>query len=651
LSSVSILVFCQDLGFYSWGTLHLLLFLSSNCSQVFLLLGGYYWVPAKAAFPYLTDPKTEVTKTTSLENTQHDDPTFPKVLLFITTHFSPAHQAHLQKCWPHSIAKSKLLQRSDIFVFSTGPVNQTLIESVFSRNRIFVHEEPNPGYHQGAILGLKLAGEYGWFDNYDWVIRSNPDVLIKNETEILNILLDPDIDGIFMNCYTPPFVRLHTDWSAFRPRALPQNPFTSSIVYAEEAFTEDMQPILESEKFAWLPFSYTDSPGSCRVVGDVVVHLHLFPDCEDEIDEPSIMMKTRSMFFMGKILFEVYADKSYSIEWCNFFRPDIHPGLQQLVYHFVTCQDDQLGDKLGKHYGGYALANAAELPYTMTCGDESTNRPYQSILAILQVDVSPSGPSPTDAFGETYNALEICQSGSVPDGNYPVGVDLVSDIIRQDMWRVVEVDTANNGFFEPDDAVIHIQLGGSLYSSSGQHEHDALIPHRSYSLLIEQATLERGPILSISIIITFLEGSDLNEDMDERSILVAHNLYKHLEETFPDANVTMYSTHIEPASRAYSRLVRAKKVSICGPATFCTFPVLGNRDAIGYILNGENYTLNPWSVRAAYKYENINIFSAPALGNAYIEGLSNHDLLVWLNHQNPSIGYVSIRDNPLMRYH
>jgi hypothetical protein len=161
----------------------------------------------------------------------------------------------------------------------------------------------------------------------------------------------------------------------------------------------------------------------------------------------------------------------------------------------------------------------------------------------------------------------------------------------------------------------------------------------------------RGAILSISIIITFLEGSDLKDDADERSNLVAHNLYKHLQETFPDAAVAIYSTHVEPISRAFSRLVRAKKVSICGPATFCTFPVLGNRDAIGYILNGEGYTLNPWSDRAADKYENINIFSAPALGNAYIEGLSNHDLLVWLNHQNPNIGYVSIRDNPLMRYH
>jgi len=281
------------------------------------------------------------------------------------------------------------------------------------------------------------------------------------------------------------------------------------------------------------------------------------------------------MFFMEKNLFEVYADKIFSIEWCNFFRPDIHPellevSLQQLVFHFVSCQEDQLGDKLGQHYGRYALANAAALPYSMTCGDESTNRPYQSILAILQVDISQSGPAPTDAFGETYNALEVCHSGSV------VGVDLVSDIIRQDMWRVVEADEANNGLFEPDDAVIHIQLGGSLSSSSGQHEHDALIPHRSYSLLIEQASLVRGPIVNISIIITFLEGSDLNGNMDERSNLVAHNLYKHLEETFPDAAVTMYSTHIEPASRAYSRLVRAKKVSICGPATlhFVLFPFL-----------------------------------------------------------------------------
>ncbi|MFN9979032.1 MAG: hypothetical protein ACK53Y_03920, partial [bacterium] len=131
-----------------------------------------------------------------------------------------------------------------------------------------------------------------------------------------------------------------------------------------------MQPILESQKFTLLPFSYTDFPGSCRVVGDVVVHLHKFPNCEDDIDEPSIMIKTRSFLFMGKVLFEVDTDK---IPSCNHFRPDIHPellevSLQRLAYHFVTCQDDQLGDKLGQHYGRYALANAAELPYTMTCG-------------------------------------------------------------------------------------------------------------------------------------------------------------------------------------------------------------------------------------------------------------------------------------------
>jgi len=41
--------------------------------------------------------------------------------------------------------------------------------------------------------------------------------------------------------------------------------------------------------------------------------LHNFPDYEDEIDEPSKMMKTRSMIFMEKIPFGVYASKIYSI--------------------------------------------------------------------------------------------------------------------------------------------------------------------------------------------------------------------------------------------------------------------------------------------------------------------------------------------------
>jgi hypothetical protein len=97
-------------------------------------------------------------------------------------------------------------------------------------------------------------------------------------------------------------------------------------------------------------------------------------------------------------------------------------------------------------------------------------------------------------------------------------------------------------------------------------------------------------------------------------------------------------------------LIRAKKASICGPATFCTFPVLANRDGIGYILNGDGYTLNPWASRASLKYENIEVFGAPTLGNKFIEELSDHDLFVWLNHQNPNIGYISIRDNPLVRY-
>ncbi len=58
-------------------------------------------------------------------------------------------------------------------------------ENVFRNNYLQVHEEPNPGYQEGAMLALSVAGGNRWFRPYDWVIRLNPDVLILTQMEAL----------------------------------------------------------------------------------------------------------------------------------------------------------------------------------------------------------------------------------------------------------------------------------------------------------------------------------------------------------------------------------------------------------------------------------------------------------------------------------
>lgn len=381
--------------------------------------------------------------------------------------------------------------------------------------------------------------------------------------------------------------------------------------------------------------------------------------------EMKLVDRSKTALLSGGILYVSRLD--YSIEPCNFFRPDIHPELSdmpitRIEYHIQNCMDNGLGNTLGDHYGYYALAASAGIPYTMTCGEEEeshtmvlpqTGRPQLSVLALLQVNMMEPGPLPTDASGKVVHATEVCALGRVPTWWTHIGADLVSDIIREDMWRVAEADKAENSTFVPDDAVIHLRLGDVLYAFTGRHQRDGLLPHRTYSLLLKQASLKKGPIETISIVTQPFGGSGTRSfDIPgiERSKMIAYDLVKHLQEHFPNATVTIHNGSDEPPSRTYARLIRAKVVSICGPATFCTFPVLGNRDGIGYILNGKGYFLNPWAARAAEKYDNIKVFAGPTLGDHYISGLNDHDLLVWLNHQDPRTDYISIRDNPLFRY-
>ena len=208
----------------------------------------------------------------------------PKVLLFLTSHFSTSHTRFLQECWPHSIAKSLLLQHADVLVLSTGPHNLTILKEVFANNKLVIHDTPNPGYQAGAILALQLDVKHKWFNGYDWVIRLNPDVIIRNDTDILANIMNPDVDGIFVNCQRslPPII--HTDWHAFRPSALPAEAFIEKKHNnAELDFTEQVHPILQSERFAWLAGAHPRRNGYCRMEG-VVMHNHEYLDkCKSDL--------------------------------------------------------------------------------------------------------------------------------------------------------------------------------------------------------------------------------------------------------------------------------------------------------------------------------------------------------------------------------
>jgi hypothetical protein len=191
--------------------------------------------------------------------------------------------------------------------------------SLFRKNPKHEIKYPTPGeiqqlkvfeginkFQYGANLGLELGFRKGWFDDYDWIIRINPDVLIRNSTFITQQLTNENVDGIFVDCSYKDkrHIKLHTDFFMIRPNVLTQywpssddqpfsnmvlEPWSKTLVNHEFTATKYFQPILNSDRFTFLQDIHP-SNGFCRVRGpnSSVIHSHNnFPKDEENAAAPN----------------------------------------------------------------------------------------------------------------------------------------------------------------------------------------------------------------------------------------------------------------------------------------------------------------------------------------------------------------------------
>lgn len=213
------------------------------------------------------------------------EPRGPRVLLYITTHMSPQHEALLEGCWPYTIANSKLVRMADVTVFLNGDqerrnYNEALLRQVFYGKNITVHHSLNIGYQNGAIAAMAEGDKQGWFQGYDWVVRVNPDVIIRNDTYILSTIPDAEVDGIFVDCYevckgathcNDTGYLIHSDFIAFRPSVIPRDIFWNE---SNDATGEGNAEGMNNRTFAsvvrlgrdrWLPGATPQPLRQCRV--------------------------------------------------------------------------------------------------------------------------------------------------------------------------------------------------------------------------------------------------------------------------------------------------------------------------------------------------------------------------------------------------
>lgn len=256
-----------------------------------------------------------------------EKPTLPstqKILLFITTIFSKDHMRFFSCCWPKLMEESQLLPFVDVMVFTNNSTeipetNLFVAESLFRSNPsykvqyapyeevAYVQAQHNHNMFQlGANLGPKLGFRDKWFEEYDWVIRINPDVLIRNSTWILQTMANPSVEGIFVNCngefYDKNKKQLHTDFFAVRPKpflayyhgqsdtpfsqmeletwSAPMIPKTKYFLNHEGTAYKYFSPILQAGRYRYLPDT-ADSKGNCRVRGNESSVYHGHESCLD----------------------------------------------------------------------------------------------------------------------------------------------------------------------------------------------------------------------------------------------------------------------------------------------------------------------------------------------------------------------------------
>jgi hypothetical protein len=217
-----------------------------------------------------------------------------RIAVYMTTHQSEQHLRYLEKCWPYATMHLPLLQHADL-IYYYAPYTSKVYDRHRARNsnhtalepptrvlkqlhfhNITVRRYQNRGYQEGAKQAMVDPFELGWFDGYDWIVRLNPDVLIRNDTWFLEQMLNTSVDALFYHLGGQ--LAVHSDFYAFRPKAanataLKENLNTSS--HAEYHLAHGFRHAIQAGRVAWIPH-WERKRTAARVVGkkSYVIHEH-----------------------------------------------------------------------------------------------------------------------------------------------------------------------------------------------------------------------------------------------------------------------------------------------------------------------------------------------------------------------------------------
>jgi hypothetical protein len=217
-----------------------------------------------------------------------------KIAVYMTSHLSEKHLKFLNLCWPYASGYLPLLQNSHLILYtSADPPPDVLDQMQFKSVTVRRYVDPASGDNETGIseeavkqMGAKRAmvdpflKENRWFDDYDWVIRLNPDVLIRRDAWIRQTMLNTSIDGIFVDYSKKRRKAVHSDFYAFRPSAANDKVLIDNFhkrPTAETHLYSGFRDTIRRKRVAWLPGAKIRRE-SARVMGkeSPVIHFHAY---------------------------------------------------------------------------------------------------------------------------------------------------------------------------------------------------------------------------------------------------------------------------------------------------------------------------------------------------------------------------------------
>jgi hypothetical protein len=218
-----------------------------------------------------------------------------KIAVYMTSHLSEKHLKFLNLCWPYASGYLPLLRNSHLILYTSAePPQDALDRMQFKSVTVRRYGERRHGEPSGNETGTSDGGpkqmgakramvdpfrkENRWFDGYDWVIRLNPDALIRRNTWIRQTMMNTSIDGIFVDFSNKHVKGLHSDFYAFRPAATNDEALRDNfhkMHTAETHLYSGFRDSIRRKRVAWLPGPRIRL-GWARLIGkdSPVIHFH-----------------------------------------------------------------------------------------------------------------------------------------------------------------------------------------------------------------------------------------------------------------------------------------------------------------------------------------------------------------------------------------